>query len=249
MWVEKSLKKRLHVFVEKSMACTYDQVKYLNELAIINKCVLVENFHFRFHDQLSIINRKIADGKIGDLRCVRSSFGFPPFPDNDNIRYKKELGGGSLYDAGAYPIKIAQMFLGDQIEVSAANLYFDKIKKVDIWGGAYLTNKKTGQFAEIAFGFNNFYQCNLELWGSKGKIYTDRIFTAPPKHWCRIIVKSTYGDEIIDVEPCNHYKNILFYFYNLVCDKKNTSIECDQNVNQARLLSDVLNISDKVIDA
>ncbi len=248
-WATRCLKKKLHVFVEKSMGCTYEQVSFLNKLASTNKCVLVENFHFRFHSQLTKINSLIANGKIGELRCVRSSFGFPPFSDKDNIRYKKELGGGSLYDAGAYPIKISQIFLGDEIEVSAASLYFDKIKKVDIWGGAYLTNKRTDQFAEIAFGFDNFYQCNLELWGSKGKIYTDRIFTAPPKHRAKIIVESAQGAEIVDVEPCNQNKNILFYFYNLVCNKKNILIEYAQNVNQSRLLSEVVRASDTLLDA
>jgi NDP-hexose-3-ketoreductase len=243
MWVEKSLKKKLHVFVEKSMACTYDEVKYLNELASINKCVLVENFHFRFHNQLSTIKKIVADGIIGELRCVRSSFGFPPFSDNDNIRYKKELGGGALYDAGAYPIKIAQIFLGNEIDISAANLYFDKIRGVDLWGGAYLTNKKTEQFAEIAFGFDNFYQCNLELWGSKGKIHTDRIFTAPPRYGTKIMVELSSGNEVIDVEPCNHYKNILFHFYKLVCTQKDISIEYFDNINQARLLTEVSNIA------
>ena len=148
-----------------------------------------------------------------------------------------------MYDAGAYPIKIAQIFLGNEIDISAANLYFDKIRGVDLWGGAYLTNKKTEQFAEIAFGFDNFYQCNLELWGSKGKIHTDRIFTAPPRYGTKIMVELSTGNEVIDVEPCNHYKNILFHFYKLVSIQKDISIEYLDNINQARLLTEVSNIA------
>ena len=153
-WVEKALERGLHVLVEKSMACSLEEVKYLNELSLKSNLVLVENFQFRFHKQLAVIQKMVSDGVIGTLRCVRSSFGFPPFPDVSNIRYKKELGGGALFDVGAYPIKIAQIFLGHDIEVSAASLCFDNQKEVDIWGGAYLNQKKGSLFAEIAFGFD-----------------------------------------------------------------------------------------------
>jgi predicted dehydrogenase len=93
-WVEKALEHGLHVLVEKSMACSFDEIKYLNELASKRTLVLVENFQFRFHKQLAVLQKMVSDGAIGNLRCVKSSFGFPPFPDESNIRYKKELGGG-----------------------------------------------------------------------------------------------------------------------------------------------------------
>jgi len=88
-WVKVSIEKGLHVLVEKPMALTYDQVKYLNDLALKNECVLVENFHFRFHKQLEFIQKSVNNGVIGELRCVKSSFGFPPFLDKANIRYQR----------------------------------------------------------------------------------------------------------------------------------------------------------------
>ena len=105
-WIEKAFDKNLHVLVEKSLATTFHDVKRLNEIALEKNLVLVENFQFRFHKQLSAIKNFLKKGVIGELRSVRSSFGFPPFPDEDNIRYKIELGGGALLDAGAYPVNI-----------------------------------------------------------------------------------------------------------------------------------------------
>ena len=238
-WVEMALERGLHVLVEKSMACSFEEVKYLNEIASKRNLVLVENFQFRFHKQLAVIQKMVSDGVIGTLRCVRSSFGFPPFPDLSNIRYKKDLGGGALFDVGAYPIKIAQIFLGHDIEVSAASLCFDNQKEVDIWGGAYLNQKKGSLFAEIAFGFDNFYQCNLELWGSMGKITADRIFTLPPEVKAEVAIETNDSKESIMVEPENHFNKILEHCFELMVGNEKLDEEYVQNINQARLITDV----------
>lgn len=238
-WIGRALDRNIHVLVEKPMACSYQEVEQLNRIASEKHLVLVENFQFRFHDQLALINQMVSDGLIGALRCVRSSFGFPPFPELDNIRYTKALGGGALLDAGVYPLKVAQIFLGHNIEVSAASLWFDSKKDIDIWGGGYLSQKDGPLFAEIAFGFDNFYQCKLELWGSNGRIETNRVFTAPPDYKPEITVESPNGKKVFSVEPQNHFEKILLHFCNLINTKKDLAAEYAQNINQARLVSEM----------
>lgn len=240
-WIEKALNRNLHVLVEKSLACSFRDVLRLNKLADEKQLALVENFQFRFHRQLSIIKNLVAEGKIGELRCVRSSFGFPPFPDKGNIRYKKELGGGSMLDAGAYPVKIAQLFLGDEIEITSSSLHIDQKRNVDIWGGAYLQQRNGDLFAELAFGFDHHYQCNLELWGSKGKLTATRIFTAPSGFSPEVIIETAKGKEIIAVEPDHHFKNMLMHFYKLLSTKEGLEEEYKQNIVQARLLDELKN--------
>ena len=243
-WIEAALDLGLHVIVEKSLACSYEEVSRLNEIANKKSLALVENFQFRFHSQLNFIQRMLKEGTIGELRCMRSSFGFPPFPDEDNIRYQKELGGGALLDVGAYPIKLSQIILGENLEVSSANLVYDTNKGVDIWGGAYLKQSNGILFSEIAFGFDHYYQCNLELWGSKGKIYTNRIFTAHPDYEPVIELETVAGKEIIKLPADNHFKNMFIHFYNLVTSKSGVENEYVQNTNQARLVSEIKSKSD-----
>lgn len=239
IWIEKALGRDLHVLVEKSMACEFNEVLKLNELAKQKNLALVENFQFRFHNQLSFIKELLKNGSIGELRCLRSSFGFPSLLNQDDIRYKKDLGGGALLDAGAYPLKIAQIFLGDNIEVKASNLNFSSGKDVDIWGGAYVKQIEGNLFGEIAFGFDHFYQCNLELWGSLGKLYTNRIFTANFKYEPEIILESNYGKEIISLPADNHFKKMLMHFHDLIATRKGLEEEYQQNINQARLIEEI----------
>jgi predicted dehydrogenase len=244
-WIKKALTKELHVLVEKSMACDYKEVIELNDLAKEKGLVLIENFQFRFHSQLQYIKDLVDNNKIGELRTIRSSFGFPPFPDSDNIRYKKELGGGALLDAGAYPLKISQLFLGDDLYIDSANLEYPEDKEVDIWGSAYLKQKSTNVTSQISFGFDNYYQCNIELWGNKGKIYTNRIFTAGPGVEPTVELETNEGKEVIKLPSDHHFKNMLNYFYSQIIEKNKIDSEYEENINQARLLKELLDRSNE----
>ncbi|MEX2428347.1 MAG: Gfo/Idh/MocA family oxidoreductase [Bacteroidales bacterium] len=220
-YIEKALNKGLHVIVEKSLACHYADALRLNNLAKKRGLVLYENFQFRFHNQTTQILEMVRNGLIGELRAMRSSFGFPPFSDEDNIRYQKELGGGALLDAGAYTIMASQLFLGKELTVKAANLFTDSSLGVDIWGGGYLTQQNGKLFSEVAFGFDNHYQCGIELWGSEGKLTTNRLFTAPPGFKPTVEIETYKGKENIQMKEDNHFEKMLIHFYNLVTSGKN----------------------------
>lgn len=238
-WVKKALEKGIHVLVEKSLACTYSEVVQLNEIADAKDLALVENFQFRFHPQLKYILEIVENGTLGELRYVRSSFCFPPFLDKDNIRYKKELGGGALMDAGAYPVKISQILLGNDIEVADAVLNSSPNFDVDIWGNATLKQKQGQVASQINFGFDNYYQCNIEILGSEGKLYTNRIFTAGENLKPNITLETTGGIRQIELEPANHFINMLKYFYEVIGNQELRKKEYLENKNQARLLQEI----------
>lgn len=235
-WINECLQRGLHVIVEKSMATDYVTVNNLNSAAIAKSLVLFENFQFRFHSQLQWIQNQVRDGVIGELRCIKSSFGFPPFKDENNIRYNKELGGGALLDTGAYPIKISQIFLGEDVSVNSAKLHLDERTGVDIWGGGFVSQNKGDLFSEIAFGFDNYYQCSLELWGNKGKLFTNRIFTAPPGYKPEITLDRDGQSEKITLPEDNHFINMLRHFHQLVTS--GNQYENIQNIKQAELIDE-----------
>lgn len=242
-WINQALDRRLHVLVEKSLACNASDVEAICRKAREKNLVLVENFQFRFHRQLTRIKELIAAGVLGELRCVRSSFGFPPFPDPGNIRYQSALGGGALLDAGAYMIKISQEILGPDIEVAAASLRLDRDLNIDVWGGGFLRQRQGPLFSEVAFGFDHHYQCSLELWGTRARLFTNRIFTAPPGYRAELIIEDKNGTRTIQVEPDNHYANMLHHFHGLVRNPGSADDEYRQNIRQAQLLDQFRNIA------
>lgn len=241
-WVKKALLNKKHVLVEKSLACTLEEVIELNELAKSKKVALIENFQFRFHTQLEFIKKLLSSNEIGKLRSIRSSFCFPPFVDNNNIRYKKELGGGALLDAGAYPIKLAHELLGKNIKVSSAVLNYENYD-VDIWGAGTIIEASSNISFQFVFGFDHHYQCNVEIIGSLGKISTQRIFTAPPGFEVEIIIEKNQERRVEKIPAQNHYSNMLNYLYLCSQDKELMNKEYKNNILQFSLISNFLKLA------
>lgn len=238
-WIKKALYKNIHVLVEKSLGCNLAEVQELNLLAKNSGLVLMENFQFRFHKQLKFVLNEIENGKLGEIKLLRSSFGFPPFVDKDNIRYQKDIGGGALLDAGAYTIKISQIILGGEIYIDSAILDKPFDKEVDISGSAYIKLKNSHVTAQIAFGFDHFYQNLLEIWGSKGKLTASRIFTAGPGIKATVRIEHCDGyDNLYEFED-DHFHNMLNHFSELIHTRNGLDNEYYQNINQARIIEEL----------
>lgn len=244
-WVIKSLDSGKHVLCEKSLGCSYEEVLEMVDAARRNGKLLFENFQFRFHSQHQFVKKILEEGEIGEIRVFRSSFGFPPFNDSENIRYSSVLGGGSLLDAGAYVLKAADFILGGEFEVRAATLNVSPDLGIDIFGGIYMQNNN-GQFAELSFGFDNYYQCNYEIWASKGKLTVTRAFTAPPGFAPTIIVEKQGRKEEIILSADDHFEKMLSYVFDCINNKK-FEFEYSQNLTQALKIEKVKNIACKYI--
>lgn len=236
-WVIKALERGLHVMCEKSLGCNFEEVQIMVNKAREKKLLLMEHFQFRFHKQVEYIQSRLHE--IGEIRTIRTTFGIPPFANENNIRYNKALGGGALLDNGSYPIKIAQVLMSDSIDVEACQLNSEQFD-VDIWGNLSIKDSKTGVCLQAAFGFDHVYSCNLEIVGSKGRVYTDRVYTAPPSHRANITLEKQIGYNIekeqITLPKDNHFKNIWTYFHDMITSQKSFEFEYIQNLNQAKLI-------------
>lgn len=179
-WVSRALEAGKHVLVEKPFATSRAEAAAVLARARARGLRVMENFMFLHHGQHESVRRLVDDGEIGELHTFSSAFGFPSLPDTD-VRYRKDLGGGALLDAGVYPIRAAQLFLGPGLVPVAAVLHPDPVREVDVRGHVLL-RAPSGQVAELSFGFGLAYRCAYSLWGSAGRITVDRAYT-PPATW------------------------------------------------------------------
>lgn len=211
-WAKKALSAGKHVLVEKPATTSQEDTLELIKLASSNKLALHENYMFTFHQQLITINDIIQSGEIGNVRLYRISFGFPRRLAND-FRYNKALGGGALLDAGGYTIKYASMLLGERVKLIYAHSQFNDEFEVDIAGSAALVNHE-GVAAQIAFGMDNSYKCDLEVWGSKGSLHTGRVLTAPAGFTPEIEIKIGDNTEIRKLPIDDAFRKSILHFKN-----------------------------------
>lgn len=176
-WAQKALEAGKHVFLEKPSTTCLKDTDELIRIASKKGLALHENYMFIYHRQLETIQNIVRSGEIGDVRLYRISFGFPLRQMND-FRYNKKLGGGALLDAGGYCLKYANYLLGDSAIIVTAQANDVDGFDVEMYGSATMVNNQ-GTVAQIAFGMDNDYKCDIEIWGSKGTITSNRILTAP----------------------------------------------------------------------
>lgn len=235
-WIEKVLRSGKHVVAEKSLTMTLDEANKLVHLAREKNLLLMEHFQFLYHHQTAFVQEQVAKGVVGDVRLIRSSFGFPPL-DQANFRYDAHLGGGALLDAGAYTLRASQVFLGPDLRVKAALMGSDAPNSVDTKGAAFLVSE-TGIAAELAWGFDHFYQCSVEIWGQKGRILQDRAFTAPPNYSACVTIETPSVSKKYHLPPDNHFINLWRAFYEQI-NKGVFETLREALLTQARLIQEV----------
>lgn len=236
-WIIRCLEAGKHILAEKSLANNLASAQKIMTIAEERQLLVMEDFMYRYHRQHQFVFSRLKENALGELRLFRSSFGFPPLAE-DNFRYDPmHEGGGSLLDAGAYTAHVSQWFLGNDLSVSDAHLYVDKNRNTDIYGNASLVNP-SGLVAQISFGFDNFYQCNYEIWGSKGYIKADKAFT--PKPGEKPVIQLNKADENIrfESEPDNHFYNILSEAHRCIIQREYA--EHRRNIlSQSKLLQEI----------
>jgi NDP-hexose-3-ketoreductase len=239
-WAIKALNAKKHILVEKSFALNFDQTQQIVELASANNLLVMENFMFKYHRQHDEVWRTLKSGAIGDIKLFRSQFGFPALPPSD-IRYSFELGGGSLLDAGAYTIMASRWFLGNNQKVLSTHLNYDPINKIDISGAITLLSS-SGVLSQNSFGFDNFYKCNYEIWGSNGSLHNKKAFTAKKDEEVEIVFETQNRVQIFANNKDNQVKNMLLRFYNLYLTKDYKN-EIDDILDQSKTLTEVIQMS------
>jgi NDP-hexose-3-ketoreductase len=242
-WVMRALELGKHILVEKSFAENYQSAKLMIDLARKKNLLVMENFLFPHHSQYVWAQEQLANNEIGEFKMLRSSFGFPLLP-KDNFRYQRHLGGGSLLDAGAYLVKVSQLFLGSDLTLVGSVLIYDDNMGIDTSGHAMFKNIRQ-QIAQVSFGFGYYYQCLLELLGSKGKIVLARIFTAPPGFQPRAYLE--YQDRTIafSLPADNQYVNMCCFFANTTRNDALFQTYWNDLLNQAKLM-DVIRRENKI---
>ncbi|MEQ9414848.1 MAG: Gfo/Idh/MocA family oxidoreductase [Cyclobacteriaceae bacterium] len=240
-WVNKSLLAGKHVYAEKSIALTFQSAMGMVENARKHNLALMEGYMFLYHSQHDQVKSIIQAGEIGEIRSFRSAFGFPPLAQ-DNFRYDHKIGGGVVFDAAGYAIRAVHHFLGYDFEVVASSLSFDPVHKTHVYGDALLKNK-TGLGAHVSFGFDNFYQCNYEFWGSKGRLVAERAFTPGPDFQPSLLLENEKGRQVLLAEKCNHFVGAMREFSRIIKSSSDRYIHYNQITTQSRALDQIIKLA------
>jgi len=163
----------VHVLCEKPMAVTVDECRRMVQACRRRRVKLMIAYRLHFEE----INLQVIDlvrrGRIGDPKFFNSSFAMTVRPGD--IRTKRRMGGGSLYDIGVYCINAARyLFRAEPTEVTAisVNAAGAKLKEIDESTGALL-RFDGDRVAAFVTSFNSAATGFYQIVGTKGDICVD----------------------------------------------------------------------------
>lgn len=125
----RALNAGIHVLCEKPLALSPADCLQMSKAAASSGAMLMTAYRLHFEESNLEALKLCKSGKLGDLRYFSSDFSFQ-VTDIDNIRLKRETGGGPVWDIGIYCINAARtLFQAEPEEVSAFAAERDEDKR------------------------------------------------------------------------------------------------------------------------
>jgi xylose dehydrogenase (NAD/NADP) len=166
-WTIKAVEAGKHVLCEKPLATTTNEVDAIAVAAAKYKKVVTEAFMYRHHPQTLQVKEIVDSGVLGQLQLIKGAFTFV-LTRQGNFRTRADMGGGSIWDVGCYPISYACMLLGaEPVEVFGWQLTGP--------GGADETFIGQMRFpgdvyAQFDSGFRSPFRTQIEIVGAAGTL-------------------------------------------------------------------------------
>lgn len=237
--IRKCYKRGIHVICEKSLFIHGQDYK---ELITQNKIKIFEAFMYRFHPVYKEVKKIINEEHFGNVISIDINF-FIPHLNKENIRYSPDLGGGALYDLGAYTINTALSLFKD-IKLKSCELFYEDSFEVDTSGEAIFEFNQTKIHCKWGFGFE--YQNNIILKTSLNRIIINRFFSKDLREdnaYIEIEKHNSKNSRIITLKNENHFINMFKSFVDDISNKN--KFDNSAELNQILKLQHIMNLRQK----
>ncbi len=161
-----------HVICEKPMTQTASQAQEVITLAREKQLFLMEGMWSRFLPKSLRVRRWIQEGRIGELHLMQANIGWKADKTYNKRLFYPELGGGSLYDIGIYPMELLPYY-ADQKITQMQFLKKDYSTGVDDIVSLNLQLERC--IANIQCSFTTKMPEDAYLYGSDGYIHIPKI--------------------------------------------------------------------------
>ena len=161
-----------HVICEKPMTQTASQAQEMITLAREKQLFLMEGMWSRFLPKSLRVRRWIQEGRIGELHLMQANIGWKADKTYNKRLFYPELGGGSLYDIGIYPMELLPYYADQKITQMQ---FFKKDYSTGVDEIVSLNLQLERCIANIQCSFTTKMPEDAYLYGSDGYIHIPKI--------------------------------------------------------------------------
>jgi glucose-fructose oxidoreductase len=163
----------VHVLCEKPMATNEEDCRAMIQACAEADVRLMIGYRLHFTDAHVRAIELARAGKLGELRYFSSIFAMQVA--DDNIRVRRETGGGPLFDIGIYCINAARyLFQDEPLEVLARAATGDEARFDEIEEMVSVILRFPGErLASFTCSFGSVDMGHLDLVGTKGALHME----------------------------------------------------------------------------
>jgi predicted dehydrogenase len=239
-WVFAAAEAGKHILCEKPLALDAAEARAMAAHCEARGVVLMEAFMWRHQPRTTTIRTLVAEGVIGDLRLVRSSFSFPIEPGD--WRLDPSRGGGALWDVGCYGVSTARLFAGSEPEAVRSLARFGPTG-VDLSLTAELLFPG-GVLGLVDCSFEQLFRCAYELVGTSGRIEVPDAYLPPQRPLARLHTKE--GEREIQFDGRDQYGAMVDAFAEAVLSARGLIAPSEDGVSQMEVLDAILSAAREV---
>jgi predicted dehydrogenase len=164
------------VLCEKPFTMNADEAREIADYAKERGLFVMEAMWTRFLPAIVKVREWLADGRIGEVKLLKAEFGFDAGWNPESRLLNKKLGGGTLLDAGIYPVSFASMVFGAQPSriVSSAHIGETGVDEQYSVIFEYESGAMAALHGAVRLRMNN----DAWLYGTKGKIHIPEFLKA-----------------------------------------------------------------------
>lgn len=164
-----------HVLCEKPFTTSAAQAQELYALAEEKGLFLMEGFWIRFLPVLQKMQELIKEGKLGEIRYIRSEYGFVAKGDRKVRKFNPQLGGGALLDIGIYNLGFLNMIMEKNPDSFTSDVHMTDVGTDDfsVIHLHYPQENGQGTEAVVTTAIGLDIQRKAAVIGTKGSIYLD----------------------------------------------------------------------------
>ncbi|WP_046173423.1 Gfo/Idh/MocA family protein [Domibacillus indicus] len=204
-WTIRAAEAGKHVLCEKPAALNAGEAEEMKEACEKAKVLFAEAFMYRYHPRYQTIREIIQSGEIGEVRSLHGTFMFNNAEDKQNVRFKKDWGGGSLYDIGVYPLSAARLLLEEEPSAVSVHAQFSpEHDHVDMMASG-VVEFPGGTALTFQCGMWAHFQNELSIAGTKGRIDIPSAFITHQNREDFFFVSTESGRREVEVPIVNQY--------------------------------------------
>jgi xylose dehydrogenase (NAD/NADP) len=231
-WTIKALEAGKHVLCEKPFALTLKEVDAMIAASKKTGKVLAEAFMYRHHPQTLKVKEIVDSGVLGKIEVIKGEFSFM-LENLDDIRNVKEMGGGSIWDIGCYPISYTRLLVGQEpAEVFGWQALAESGCDQTFIGQMKFAN---GILAQFDSSFVTPFRTSMEIVGSMATLIIPEPFKPGGKS--EIYIRREDGQETLEIEGGELYIGEVEDMYDAIVENKPSRMSLeDSRANIAVIL-------------